>query len=418
MSFLYLFGQLWRFTESVRWKIVLNTTLHLISFTGPLVQPYAFGKMIGSLERFGLTRLEPALLWLAVYFGGFGIFEIFHRSARHIQISAALHARERFTVEAYRNLVKLPLAWHTNHHSGDIVNRVNHAGQSLEDFGVVTENYLEQIAQTIGPIVVLAALSWDIALLTLLTSALVLAVALRINRMIHPILNRQKEALHAFVSRIHDYLENIKVIITLRRGYETEKEIESRYRRYSATVLRENRLNQPRCFILSFGAILVEILVFVYYLWKCRHLGTEADVGFLVMLFGYVRQISQGFWSLANGFYDLLHQRAAVESIRPIDTAAGSVASHKSYPHTSWNRIEIAGLSFGYPNRMDVLRNLRLRLEKGSRTAVIGFSGCGKTTLFRVLGGLYSAYMRRRTDSTRRFGSPNSDPYSTGYRMD
>jgi len=53
--------------------------------------------------------------------------------------------------------------------------------------------------------------------------------------------------------------------------------------------------------------------------------------------------------------------------------------------------IEIRGLEKSYPlenGRLDVLRGLNLDLEEGAITVVLGRSGCGKTTLLRLIGGL------------------------------
>jgi cobalt/nickel transport system ATP-binding protein len=52
--------------------------------------------------------------------------------------------------------------------------------------------------------------------------------------------------------------------------------------------------------------------------------------------------------------------------------------------------VELAGLSFAYPERRPVLRGLDFRLEAGERVGVLGPNGAGKSTLFMLAMGLLS----------------------------
>jgi phospholipid/cholesterol/gamma-HCH transport system ATP-binding protein len=53
--------------------------------------------------------------------------------------------------------------------------------------------------------------------------------------------------------------------------------------------------------------------------------------------------------------------------------------------------IEIDHVTFGYDERRTILNDLSLRFERGKVTAVLGGSGCGKTTLLRLIGGVHPA---------------------------
>ena len=51
--------------------------------------------------------------------------------------------------------------------------------------------------------------------------------------------------------------------------------------------------------------------------------------------------------------------------------------------------IEIDHVSFGYDSSRLILNDLSLRFPRGKVTAVLGNSGCGKTTLLRLIGGVH-----------------------------
>jgi phospholipid/cholesterol/gamma-HCH transport system ATP-binding protein len=53
--------------------------------------------------------------------------------------------------------------------------------------------------------------------------------------------------------------------------------------------------------------------------------------------------------------------------------------------------IEIDHVTFGYDNRRTILQDVSLKFPRGKVTAILGGSGCGKTTLLRLIGGVHGA---------------------------
>ncbi len=57
--------------------------------------------------------------------------------------------------------------------------------------------------------------------------------------------------------------------------------------------------------------------------------------------------------------------------------------------------IEIDHVTFGYDRSRTILNDVSLRFQRGKVTAILGGSGCGKTTLLRLIGGVHSATQGR-----------------------
>ncbi len=57
--------------------------------------------------------------------------------------------------------------------------------------------------------------------------------------------------------------------------------------------------------------------------------------------------------------------------------------------------IEIDHVTFGYDRSRTILNDVSLRFQRGKVTAILGGSGCGKTTLLRLIGGVYAATQGR-----------------------
>jgi phospholipid/cholesterol/gamma-HCH transport system ATP-binding protein len=64
---------------------------------------------------------------------------------------------------------------------------------------------------------------------------------------------------------------------------------------------------------------------------------------------------------------------------------------------TSTPLIEIDHVTFGYGSGQTILNNVSLSFPRGKATSILGSSGCGKTTLLRLIGGVHAPDRRNTT---------------------
>ena len=79
---------------------------------------------------------------------------------------------------------------------------------------------------------------------------------------------------------------------------------------------------------------------------------------------------------------------------RPVGAGLLSPARRVSLPHLLLNAdtlIEIDHVRFGYDSSRTILQDVSLRFARGKVTSLLGGSGCGKTTLLRLIGGVHAA---------------------------
>jgi len=91
-----------------------------------------------------------------------------------------------------------------------------------------------------------------------------------------------------------------------------------------------------------------------------------------------------------------------MESDKNIECAMAS-ESTRSNPDTL---IEIDHVTFGYDASRTILNDVSLSFARGKVTAILGGSGCGKTTLLRLIGGVHPA-----TQGSVRFDGQSVDPH-------
>jgi len=100
-----------------RCKLITLYFLHSISICGELLQPYAFGMAINSLQTHELNEPAAIIKWFGLYVSAFFIFQIFHHSGRWFDFNTAFKNQQRLVDDVYDKLCTLPLKWHTEHHS-------------------------------------------------------------------------------------------------------------------------------------------------------------------------------------------------------------------------------------------------------------------------------------------------------------
>lgn len=387
---IYLLKMVWKYSEEDKWKVVLSYILHGISLGGELLKPYAFGRAINALQINGVENLQPTIMWMIVYVGGFFQFEIFHRIGQYFVVTTALGNQKRFVNDMYDRVYNLPMEWHVNHHSGSVVNRINVAGLALRDFSFSQREFLQHLFLSVGPIIILMGISWQIALISLVLTIINLTIIKKMNKVIEGILSKQTECLHNYSAKLIDFVSNIRTIISLRLGKQTKEELQNKFNEYYKENMSEFKVNQFRCFMIGFGLIVTELAVISYYLWSHKIAHIPIMVGTLVMIVNYFRQMSDSFFEITSNFYDTLRWKTSLKSVNPIlEGSKKEVIPKCEEKDCSWNNLHIKNLNFQYSQDKTTLSDISMNLTKGSKIAVVGLSGSGKSTLLSLLAGFY-----------------------------
>lgn len=290
---------------------------------------------------------------------------------------------------AFSHLMKLPLPYFENRHTGDIVSRFTSI-QTMQRS--LTTQFVEGL---IDGILVLSTLAMMLLYSWTLTAVAFVTVTLYI-MLRWAVFYAQREAtaeqiIHAAKQQTH-FIESVRGVQSIRLFGRSE---ERRAGWMNALVDQFNADLRIAKLTVSFQTVNALLFngerVIVIWLAAIAVLDNKFSIGMLFAFISYKDQFSQRMSSLADKVFELCMLRLHGERVADIvmtEADSGSedieIDADRITPS-----IEVRNVTFRYADsEPDVLSEFNLTIPAGQSIAVTGASGCGKTTLVKLILGL------------------------------
>ncbi len=310
----------------------------------------------------------------------------------------------------FAHLLRLPLDFFEKRHLGDVTSRMSsvHAIQRT-----LTTSFVEAIIDGLMALVTLGLMlvySWKLALVTLLAVLLYLGVRWFAYRPVRD--GTEKQIVAAAKQQTH-LLESLRGMQSLKvAGKETGRR--STYNNLMVdTVNQEVRLARMGLGFNSASQFIFGIeRIAVIWIGAVLTLQSIFSVGMLIAYLAYKEQFAGRMSALIDKWIEFRMLRLHGERLADIVlTEPDTELEVLEMSPPSNTRIEVEGLSFRYAEGEPwVIKDCNFTIEPGEAVAIVGASGCGKTTLLKLLLGLLqptSGSIRIGGSELRRIGSRN-----------
>ena len=291
---------------------------------------------------------------------------------------------------AIRHIQRLPLSYLDGHSSGDIVSRV------VADTDVLSDGLLLGFTQLFSGILTVAVTlvfmfskNVPVSLLVVLLTPLSFLVARFLSSRSFRLFRQQSEIRGRQTALIDEMIGGQKVVKAFgyeKRASERFAEINGELVKCSQQAVFYSSLTNPSTrfvnSVIYAGVALVGVLLIP---------GGSLTVGGLSVLLAYANQYMKPFNDISSVVTELQNALACASRIFALLDEPEEPQEERGTLENIRGQVELEHVSFRYTEDRPLLEDLSLRAQPGMRIAIVGPTGCGKTTLINLLMRFYDA---------------------------
>ncbi|MBL0405448.1 peptidase domain-containing ABC transporter [Microvirga aerilata] len=384
LSLTALWGRMPGIKRALAQALVLSAVLQLVVLAAPFYMQLAVDEAVMKGDGGLLTALAL----------GFGLLTLVHIGAdwlrSHVLLFLSGALNFQMGANLFHHLVRLPLAWFEKRHIGDLVSRFRSAEPIQR---LISEGLVAALVDGVMAILTLVMiLIYSPKLSGIVLAALVLYGLLRF-ALYRALRQRQEEMIEAAAKEQTTFIETARAIQSIKIfGREADREAlwQNRYADEISRGIRHGR------FTIGFKTANDLIYgienVLVVYLGARAIMAGELSIGMLYAFMAYKEQFLSKATNLIETGIQYRMLDLHLDRLSDIALAEREQDRHGEslVPREVRGAVELEGVSFRYADtEPEVLSGANLKVEAGEFVAVTGPSGGGKTTLLKIMLGLF-----------------------------
>ena len=311
-------------------------------------------------------------------------------------VMTAIHNRVCFCVtrdvrrQAFSHLQRLPLAYLDSHPSGDTLSRmIADVDQFADGLLMGFTQLFTGVLTIVGTLGFMLSISWKITLVVVLLTPLSLLVAKFIAGHTYSMFQLQSKARGEQTALINEQLSGQRVVQAFSHEDESLRQFDEINDRLTAATMRAtffSSMTNP-----STRIIYNIIYACVGFTGALSAVAGAITVGGLSCFLSYANQYAKPFNEITGVVTELQNALAcAARVFELIDEPAETpdALDAKKLEAVSGS-VELQNVAFSYTPEQHLIENLNLSVKPGQRIAIVGPTGCGKTTLINLLMRFY-----------------------------
>ena len=350
--------------------------------------PYIYGRL------FDLALIPNTKLNLLLSLGGvwivLGLISNFI-SAKTFILGDSLGAKLSLEseAEAYGHFLTLPVAFHKNKKTGEILHKVSSGSWNLQYFIQMLANNLPSIIFLIFALIVMLIIQWPLGLIIFVTFAIYFTATLRLTK---PVIKSQEKMQDVFEKGFGDVYDRLYNVFLIKNFTMEENEKKQFLKLFMSKLLPSYKNNVKKSARLQHVQGIIYNLGFVIVLGTAILLLRNGQItqGEFIMFFGYINLSFNPLHRLSELYEFYKKSAVAIKRIIKLKNLVPEAMKHgeKTIDRIQ-GKINFRNITFSYKSGEEVLRDINLEINPGESVALIGESGVGKSTLVELILGYY-----------------------------
>ena len=375
------FRWLYRHSEGVRWSLFWNILLGIISVGVSLTYIYlckrlvdiATGDASGSLLWYTVTVLVLIAVRLGV-------------SAINVRIENLASSRMNFIIRRrlYSELLLARWTGRDSRHSGDTINRLETDVSTVT--GVICSDFPQMVTtlvQLVAAVVFLCTLDWRLAIILLLITPFFLAFSKLFFRKMRALTRKIRETESRVQSHLQESLQHSIVVRSMERNDMMEERLDDLQNTEYGQVVERTRINIFARTTVGAAFSYGYIAAFLWGVWGIFK--KTSTFGTMTAFLPIVGQIQRPVVNLTRQIPSFIYATASIDRLMELETSPKEETGEQQMVSGTAG-IRLRDLTFRYEDGdRDILSGLNFEFAPGSRTAIVGETGIGKSTLVRLI---------------------------------
>lgn len=291
--------------------------------------------------------------------------------------------------KAFKKIEILPLKYIDSHPHGELVSRVIADVDQLAD-GLLLgfSQFFSGMVTIIATLIFMLTISWKITLIAVVLTPLSLFVARFVSKSTYDLFKKQSQIRGKQTALIDEMIGSQKVVKAYnytQRSHDRFASVNDELTKTSTKAIFLSSLVNPTTRFVNAVVYAAVGLGGAFSV-----VGGAISVGSLSCLLNYANQYTKPFNEISGVVTELQNALACAQRIFDLIDAEPQVSDegNKEIGNAEGN-VELSNVCFSYVPQRKLIQNFNLKVKPGQRIAIVGPTGCGKTTLINLLMRFY-----------------------------
>ena len=296
--------------------------------------------------------------------------------------------------DIFSKLERVPLRYIDRHTKGELTSRV------INDIEIISDGLLQGFSQLfsgiitiIGTLIFMMTINVKIAVVVVILTPLSFIAASRITKASHDSYMKQSKLRGNMVSLAEEMAGNQKIVNAFVFGERAEEKFDTVNKAYgkigAKATFFSSMTNPTTRFVNGLIYAAVGLLGALGVIGRFPFLGTMT-VGKLSSFLAYSNQYTKPFNEISGVFAELQNAVASAQRVFTVlDEKEISDDSYKEELASCDGSLKFSDVFFSYTPEIKLIQNFNLNVRQGQRVAIVGPTGCGKSTIINLLLRFY-----------------------------